>query len=88
MHGTVQRVARAARLSGSSRCASGCTRPTSMTVCGRGRDGGGGRRIKELEQENRELRRANEILQVGVGFLRGGARPPTEVIVALHRRAS
>ena len=38
-------------------------------------------RIDELEQENRELRRANEILKSRVGFLRGGARPPTEVIV-------
>ena len=46
-----------------------------------GDDGGGGAGSSELEQENRELRRANEILQVGVGFLRGGARPPTEVIV-------
>src|SRR5919106_5233955 len=34
-------------------------------------------RIKELERENAELRRANEILKDGVGvFRRGGARPP------------
>ncbi|HJR93444.1 MAG TPA: IS3 family transposase [Acidimicrobiia bacterium] len=39
-------------------------------------------RIKNLEQENRELRRANEILKRASGFLRGGARPPTEVTVA------
>lgn len=38
-------------------------------------------RMKRLEQENRELRRANDP-SAGVGFLRGGARPPTEVIVA------
>ena len=38
-------------------------------------------KIRRLEQENRELRRANEILVVGLGFLRGGARPPTSVIV-------
>ena len=38
-------------------------------------------KIRRLEQEIRELRRANEILEVGVGFLRGGARPPTAVIV-------
>ena len=39
-------------------------------------------RIKELEQEVRELRRANGSAEVGLGFLRGGARPPIEVIVA------
>ncbi|MEZ5378329.1 MAG: IS3 family transposase [Acidimicrobiales bacterium] len=38
-------------------------------------------RIKELEQELRELRRANEILKRASGFLRGGARPSIEVIV-------
>ena len=37
-------------------------------------------RIKALEQEVRELRRANDP-QARVGFLCGGARPPTEVIV-------
>ena len=41
------------------------------------------RRITELEKENRELRRANEILQDGLGVFRGGgARPPVEVVVA------
>ncbi|WP_157038605.1 IS3 family transposase [Nostocoides jenkinsii] len=40
------------------------------------------KRIKELEQENRELRRANDLLKRASGFLRGGARPPLEVIVA------
>ena len=47
-------------------------------------------RIAELERENRELRRANEILKSGRGFLRGGARPPTEEVVAFidaHRDA-
>ena len=43
-------------------------------------------RIAELERENRELRRANEILKSASAF-RGGARPPTEV-VTLHRGAS
>ncbi|MGH8895417.1 MAG: IS3 family transposase [Actinomycetes bacterium] len=38
-------------------------------------------RIKELEQEVRELRRANAILKSASGFLRGGARPPAEVMV-------
>ena len=33
-------------------------------------------RIKTLERENRELRRANEILKSAARFLRGGARPP------------
>lgn len=38
-------------------------------------------RIKRLEQENKELRRANE-MATRVGFLRGGARPSSEVTVA------
>ena len=37
-------------------------------------------RISELERENRELRRANEILKSRIGFLRGGARPPLEAM--------
>nr|WP_245862834.1 IS3 family transposase [Georgenia soli] len=37
-------------------------------------------RIKELEKENRELRRANEILKSAGVFLRAGARPATAVI--------
>ncbi len=39
-------------------------------------------RIKGLLQENRELRRANEILKKASAFYCGGARPPTEVTVA------
>src|SRR4051794_36078947 len=38
-------------------------------------------RIAELERENPELRRANEILKPASAFSPGGARPPTEVIV-------
>ncbi|HAS09811.1 MAG TPA: IS3 family transposase [Acidimicrobiaceae bacterium] len=38
-------------------------------------------RIKELEQEVKELRRANAILKSASAFFRGGARPPTEVTV-------
>ncbi|MGB9306590.1 MAG: IS3 family transposase [Mycobacterium sp.] len=38
-------------------------------------------RVKELEQENRELKRANEILKRAASFFRGGARPPTQEIV-------
>jgi putative transposase len=38
-------------------------------------------RLVELERENRELRRAND-LEVSGTFLRGGARAPTEQVVA------
>jgi putative transposase len=44
-------------------------------------------RMRQLEREVKELRRANSF-EGGVGFLRGGARPPTSVIVdfiATHR---
>ncbi|WP_440136919.1 IS3 family transposase [Georgenia satyanarayanai] len=37
-------------------------------------------RLAELERENRELRRANAILK-RISFFRGGARPPTALIV-------
>ncbi|MFV8141846.1 IS3 family transposase [Mycolicibacterium senegalense] len=40
------------------------------------------RKVRELEQEIRELKRANEILKRAAKFLRGGARPPTQEIVA------
>ena len=43
--------------------------------------------IKRLKRENAELRRANEILEGGLGFLRGGARPPTTVAREVHQRA-
>ncbi|WYY16073.1 IS3 family transposase [Gordonia malaquae] len=39
-------------------------------------------RIRRLEKENAELRRANEILKTASGFLRGRARPATPLIVA------
>jgi len=39
-------------------------------------------RVRDLEQEVRELRRANEILRRASTFFRGGARPPTGQIVA------
>jgi putative transposase len=38
-------------------------------------------RIKRLEQENREFASRERDPEARVGFLRGGARPPTEVIV-------
>lgn len=39
------------------------------------------RRIKDLEQENRELKWANEIVKQAA-FFWGGARPPTQEVVA------
>ena len=40
-------------------------------------------RLKELERENRELKRANEILRKASAFFcPGGARPPTEVLIS------
>ena len=39
-------------------------------------------RIKDLEQEVRRVASGQCDFEVGVGFFRGGARPPTEVIVA------
>ncbi|MDT7855172.1 IS3 family transposase [Rubrivirga sp. S365] len=48
-------------------------------------------RLKELERENRELRRANEILRkASAYFAPGGARPPTETMITFiddHREA-
>ncbi|HUH53414.1 MAG TPA: IS3 family transposase [Microbacteriaceae bacterium] len=44
-------------------------------------------RVKELEQEVRELRRANEILKRAAFFLRGGARPPTQELVVFINRS-
>jgi transposase len=38
-------------------------------------------RVKELAQENRELKRANGHFEASGQFLRGGARPPTQEIV-------
>ncbi|MGN6251061.1 MAG: IS3 family transposase [Marmoricola sp.] len=37
--------------------------------------------IKKLKKEVAELRRANEILKAASGFLRGGARPPQQVLI-------
>ncbi|WP_328842614.1 IS3 family transposase [Nakamurella leprariae] len=39
------------------------------------------KRIKDLEQEVRELKRANEILLAASSFFRAGARPATAVVV-------
>ncbi|WOF20777.1 IS3 family transposase [Mycobacterium avium] len=39
------------------------------------------KKVKELEQEIRELKRANEILKRAASFFGGGARPPTQEIV-------
>ena len=59
--GTVQRVARQLGYGVESvRC--GCARQISMTVYAPGVSTAESARVKELEQENRELKRANVIL--------------------------
>ncbi|WP_423739511.1 IS3 family transposase [Cronobacter sakazakii] len=72
----------------------GCT-PETLRVWVRQheRDTGGGdgglttaerQRLKELERENRELRRSNDILrQASVYFCEGGVRPPLEKVMPL-----
>ncbi|WP_425341412.1 IS3 family transposase [Escherichia coli] len=72
----------------------GCT-PETLRVWVRlhERDTGGGdgglttaerQRLKELERENRELRRSNDILrQASAYFCEGGVRPPLEKIMPL-----
>ncbi|WP_434006357.1 IS3 family transposase [Escherichia coli] len=72
----------------------GCT-PETLRVWVRQheRDTGGGdgglttaerQRLKELERENRELRRSNDILrQASVYFCEGGVRPPLEKMMPL-----
>ncbi|ELH4916140.1 IS3 family transposase, partial [Escherichia coli] len=72
----------------------GCT-PETLRVWVRQheRDTGGGdggltsaerQRLKELERENRELRRSNDILrQVSAYFCEGGVRPPLEKMMPL-----
>ncbi|WP_414033842.1 IS3 family transposase [Escherichia coli] len=72
----------------------GCT-PETLRVWVRQheRDTGGGdgglttaerQRLKELERENRELRRSNDILrQASAYFCEGGVRPPLEKVMAL-----
>ncbi len=72
----------------------GCT-PETLRVWVRQheRDTGGGdgglttaerQRLKELERENRELRRSNDILRQGFRlFCEGGVRPPLEKMMPL-----
>ncbi|HHL9090963.1 TPA: IS3 family transposase, partial [Escherichia coli] len=72
----------------------GCT-PETLRVWVRQheRDTGGGdgglttaerQRLKELERENRELRRSNDILrQASAYFCKGGVRPPLEKVMPL-----
>jgi transposase-like protein len=46
-------------------------------------------RVKELEREVRELRKANEILKLAGAFFRpGGTRPPPRVLKARPAEAS
>ncbi|WP_435366625.1 IS3 family transposase [Escherichia coli] len=72
----------------------GCTPETlRVRVRQHERDTGGGdgglttaerQRLKELERENRELRRSNDILrQASAYFCEGGVRPPLEKIMPL-----
>ncbi|WP_434964378.1 IS3 family transposase [Escherichia coli] len=72
----------------------GCTPETlRVWVCQHERDTGGGdgglttaerQRLKELERENRELRRSNDILRrASAYFCEGGVRPPLEKMMPL-----
>ncbi|EPE8631930.1 TPA: IS3 family transposase [Escherichia coli] len=72
----------------------GCTPETlRVWILQHERDTGGGdgglttaerQRLKELERENRELRRSNDILrQASAYFCEGGVRPPLEKIMPL-----
>ncbi|WP_434736947.1 IS3 family transposase [Escherichia coli] len=72
----------------------GCTPETlRVWILQHERDTGGGdgglttaerQRLKELERENRELRRSNNILrQASAYFCEGGVRPPLEKVMAL-----
>ena len=58
----------ASSASGWRRSASGSTRPTSTTVQRPGVTTEDNAKIRRLEQENRELRRANEILKSASAF--------------------
>ena len=80
--GIVTRIARPARHRPRVAPQVGRSRRRSTGVSGRAPRARRRRRIAELERENRELRRANEILEVGLGFLRGGARPPTATMTS------
>ena len=51
-----------------SRCGPGCARATSTTAGGPGTTSGDRERLKALEQEVRELRRANAILKSASAF--------------------
>ena len=66
-HGTVKRVPTSSA-TGWSRCGCGCARPTSTTATRPGVTTDEAARVRELEQEIRELRRANEILKRAATF--------------------
>ena len=70
-HGTVKRVADGSA-TGLIRCGCGCVRPTSTTDTDGGHPPGVSNleaaRVRELEQEVGELRRANEILKRAASF--------------------
>jgi len=69
--------------SGRSRSASGSARRTSTRV-DPGVTSSEAARIRELERENRELRRANEIPMSSLGFLRGRVDRPQRPSPALE----
>ena len=69
------------------RCASGCGRPRSTAAVRPGKTSEEIAEIRELKKENRRAAAGQRDPEVGLGFLRGGARPPTPVLSRLHRRA-
>jgi transposase len=80
-HGTIQRVA--SQLGYGTESVRSCVRQADIDDgLTAGTSTTEADKIKALEQEVRELRRAKLHSEIGVGFLCGGARPPTEVIVS------
>ena len=79
---------RSSSATGSSRCGAGCVRPTSMTGSRRGRRRRRRRGSRQLEQEDRELRRANAILKSASAFFAAELDRPHRSDGRLHRRAS
>ena len=81
-HGTVQRVADAARLRDRSRCAAGSRQADIDDGVEPGTTTAEAERIEGARAGEPRAAPSERDLEAGVGFLRGGARPPTEVIVA------
>ena len=70
-----------ARDDAARRCGSGFARPRSTAARGRAEDGRA-ERVKELERENRELRRANEILKAASVFFARELDRTAEAMIA------